>query len=54
MPESLQVTVMSDVYNINILTESATRGYGKTFIVSTSRDIKQYISTCDIYQKAKH
>jgi len=50
---------MSEVHNV--LTESAHRGHAKTYnrIASTyywprmSRDIKQYVSTCNIFQKAK-
>src|SRR5882672_6647190 len=59
VPDSLRLTVMSGVHNI--LTESAHRGHAKTYnrIASTyywpkmSRDIKQYVSTCNICQKVK-
>jgi hypothetical protein len=59
VPESLRVTVMSEVHNV--LTESAHRGHTKAYnrIASTdywlrmSRDIKHYISTYDICQEAK-
>src|ERR1700683_4485913 len=59
IPESLQVSVMSEVHNI--LTESAHGGHTKTYnrITSTyywprmSRDIKWYVSSCDICQKSK-
>src|SRR6202050_3094757 len=59
VPEFLRVSVMSEVHNI--LTESAHRGHAKTYncITSTyywprmSRDIKRYVSTCDICQKSK-
>jgi hypothetical protein len=58
-PDSLRVEVMSEVHNI--LTESAHGGHAKTYncIASTyywpkmSQDIKKYVSTCDICQKAK-
>jgi hypothetical protein len=59
IPDSLRVTVMSEVHNI--LTESAHRGHTKTYnrIASTyywpkmSQDFKQYVATCDSCQKAK-
>src|SRR5882672_10211816 len=59
VPDSLCLTVMSKVHNV--LTESAHGGHAKTYnrIASTyywpkmSRDIKRYVSTCDICQKAK-
>jgi hypothetical protein len=59
VPDSFCIEVMSKVHNI--LTESAHRGHAKTYncIASTyywpkmSRDIKKYVSTCDICQKAK-
>ena len=59
VPDSLRLTVMSEVHNV--LTESAHGGHAKTYnrIASTyywpkmSRDIKRYVSTCDICQKAK-
>jgi hypothetical protein len=59
VPESLQVSVMSEVHNI--LTESAHGGHAKTYnrITSTyywlriSRDIKRNVCTCDICQKSK-
>jgi len=59
MPDSLCLTVMSEVHNI--LNESAHGGHAKTYnrITSTyywpkmSQDIKQYVSTCDICQKVK-
>ena len=59
VPDSLRIEVMSEVHNI--LTESAHGGHVKTYnhMASTyywpkmSRDIKKYVSTCDICQKAK-
>jgi hypothetical protein len=59
VPDALCVEVMSEVHNI--LTESAHGGHAKTYnrIASTyywpkmSQDIKKYVSTCDICQKAK-
>jgi hypothetical protein len=59
IPEFLQVSVMSEVHNI--LTESAHGGHTKTYnhVASTyhwprmSRDIKWYVSTCNICQKFK-
>ena len=59
VPDSLCIEVMSEVHNI--LTKSAHRGHTKTYnhIASTyywpkmSQDIKKYVSTCDICQKAK-
>ena len=59
VPESLRVEIMSEVHNA--LTESAHGGYAKTYnrAASTyywprmSRDIKRYVSTCDICQKVK-
>ena len=59
--DSLNVEVMSEVHNIS--TESAHRGHAKIYnciiIASTyywpkmSGDIKKYVSTCNICQKAK-
>ena len=59
IPDCLCIEVMNEVHNI--LTESAHGGHAKTYnrITSTyywpkmSRDIKKYVSTCDICQKAK-
>src|ERR1700720_2655344 len=59
VPESLRVEIMSEVHNA--LMESAHRGYAKTYnwTASTyywprmSRDIKRYVSTCDICQTVK-
>jgi hypothetical protein len=59
VPDSLRVSVMAEIHNS--LMESAHGGHAKTYnkIASTyywprmSRDIKRYVSTCDICQKAK-
>ena len=58
-PDSLQITVMAEIHNSQM--ESAHGGHAKTYnkFVTTyywpkmSRDIKWYVSTCDICQKAK-
>jgi hypothetical protein len=55
----LRVEIMSEIHNV--ITEAAHRGYAKTYNCIAaiyywprmSRDIKKYISTCDIFQKAK-
>jgi hypothetical protein len=59
VPESLQVDIMSEVHNT--ITKAAHGGYTKTYNqIATiyywprmSRDIKQYVWTCDICQKTK-
>jgi Integrase zinc binding domain len=59
IPDSLRIEVMSEIHNI--LTKSAHGGHAKTYnhIASTyywpkmSRDIKRYVSTCNICQKTK-
>jgi hypothetical protein len=59
VPESLRVDIMSEVHNT--ITEAAHGGYAKTYnrIAAIyywprmSRDIKKYVSTCDICQKTK-
>ena len=59
VPESLRVEIMGEVHNT--ITEAAHGGYAKSYnrIASIyywpwmSRDIKKYIGTCDICQKAK-
>ena len=58
-PESLLVEIMSEVHNT--ITEAAHGGYAKSYnrIASVyywpqmSRDIKKYVGSCDICQKAK-
>jgi hypothetical protein len=59
VPESMRLQVMDETHNV--LTESAHGGYAKTYnrIAATyywpqmSRDVKRYVSTCDICQKSK-
>src|ERR1700722_14467004 len=59
IPESLRVEIMSEVHNA--LTVSPHGVYAKTYTQTTStyywprmsRDIKRYVSTCDICQKVK-
>jgi len=59
VPETLKIEIMEEVHNS--LTETAHGGYHKCYnkIATTyywprmSRDIKKYVTTCDICQKAK-
>ncbi len=59
VPESLRLEVMKEAHDT--ITEGAHSGYHRTYnrVASTyywprmSRDIKKYVSTCDICQKAK-
>ena len=59
VPTTLQVGIMDEIHNT--ITEAAHGGYAKTYnrIAAIyywprmSRDIKKYVGTCDICQKAK-
>jgi len=59
VPSTLRVEIMSEIHNT--ITEAAHGGYAKTYnrIAAIyywprmSRDIKKYVGTCDICQKAK-
>jgi transposase InsO family protein len=59
VPDSLWISVMAEIHDS--LTESMHSGHAKTYnrVATTyywpkmSRDIKRYVSTCDICQKAK-
>ncbi|THH26480.1 hypothetical protein EUX98_g7699 [Antrodiella citrinella] len=59
VPNSLQTEVMAESHNV--ITEGAHAGYHRTYnrVASTyywprmSRDVRRYVSTCDLCQKAK-